>query len=141
MVVRVGSSLLRKIYGRRDSWSKKYDFGNLLVVGGSRKYSGSPALNSLAALKSGVDLVTVAAPERAANIIASFSPNIIAYPLDGQFLSTRHMNELVELARGKTAVVIGGGLMTRKETSEAVVKFLEKITVPAVIDADAIRAV
>jgi hydroxyethylthiazole kinase-like uncharacterized protein yjeF len=141
MVLRVGASILRKMYGRRDPWCHKYDFGSLLVIGGSRKYSGSPALNSLAALRSGVDLVTIAAPERAANIAASFSPNIIAYPLDGDFLSPKHMKELMELTKNKSAVVIGGGLTDRKETSEAVVKYLQRITIPAVIDADAIRAI
>ncbi|MEM5877987.1 MAG: NAD(P)H-hydrate dehydratase, partial [Candidatus Aenigmatarchaeota archaeon] len=64
----VNKNLLKTVYTKRDEWSKKYDFGHLLVIGGSKLYSGSPAFNALAAYKAGVDLVTVVAPERAADI-------------------------------------------------------------------------
>jgi hydroxyethylthiazole kinase-like uncharacterized protein yjeF len=134
-------SILGRIYAKRRSWSHKYDFGSLLVIGGSKKYSGSPAFNAMSALKSGVDLVTIAAPQRAADIAASFSPNMIAYPLSGDYISPRHVDELIELSKGKSAVVIGGGLTERKEVFEAVIRYLEKVKIPAVIDADAIKAV
>jgi len=54
-MIYVDESILSKIYGKRDDWSHKYDFGHLLVVGGSKHYSGSPAFNALAALRVGVD--------------------------------------------------------------------------------------
>ena len=82
----VNRLLLKKIYKKRPEWSHKGDFGHLLVIGGSKKYSGSPAFNTLAAYRSGVDLVTVVAPKRAANIIATFSPDMITYPLEGDYL-------------------------------------------------------
>lgn len=140
-VFEVNKNILKKIYRKREAWCHKYDFGSLLVVGGSKHYSGSPAFNALAALRAGVDLVTVAAPERAANIVASFSPDLIAYPLSGNYLNKKHLKELLDLTEGKTALVIGGGLTRRKEVIEAVLKYLEKIEIPAVIDADAIHAV
>jgi len=140
-VLEVNSSILKKVYKKRKPWCHKYDYGSLLIIGGSKHYSGSPAFNALAALKAGVDLTTVAAPERAANIVASFSPDLIAYPLKGDYLNKKHLKELLELTERKTAVVIGGGLTRRKEVVEAVIKYLEKIDIPAVIDADAIHAV
>ncbi|MBU5688986.1 MAG: NAD(P)H-hydrate dehydratase [Candidatus Aenigmarchaeota archaeon] len=136
----VNKNLLKTVYKKRDDWSRKYNFGSLLVIGGSKIYSGSPTFNALAAYRAGVDLVTVAAPERAANIIASFSPDIVTYPLKGDFLTRRHVPELLKLSHKKTACVIGGGLGREKETLLAVLDFIEKSGLPCVIDADAIHA-
>ncbi|MCX8179621.1 MAG: NAD(P)H-hydrate dehydratase [Candidatus Aenigmarchaeota archaeon] len=136
----VNKNLLKAIYTKRNEWCRKYNFGNLLVIGGSKMYSGSPAFNALAAYRAGVDLVTVIAPERAANIIASFSPDIIAYPLKGDFLTRKHLPELLRLSHKKTACVIGGGLGREKETLLAVLEFISKSGLHCVIDADAIHA-
>jgi len=140
-MIEVKEDLLKRIYRKRDPWSHKYNFGHLLVIGGSKRYSGSPAFNALAALKAGVDLVTVAAPERAADIIASFSPDLIAYPLKGNYLNLSHLNELINLTENKDAVVIGGGLCRGRKTLKLVIEYLRRIEIPCVIDADAIHAV
>lgn len=140
-IFEVKKEILRKIYRKREPWSHKYNFGHLLVIGGSKHYSGSPTFNALAALRVGVDLVTILAPERAANIIASFAPDLIAYPLKGDYLCKEHLNELLKFTHNKSAVVIGGGLTREKEVLETVVEYLKEIDIPAVIDADAIHAV
>lgn len=140
-MITTNASLLKKVYKKRPSSSHKYDFGHLLIIGGSKMYSGAPALAALAAYRTGVDLVTVAAPERAANIIASFSPEIITYPLKGMFLNKKHLKELLNLTKNKSAVIIGGGLEKKIGTLSAVLSFLKKVNLPCVIDADAIHAV
>ncbi|MFH0832503.1 MAG: NAD(P)H-hydrate dehydratase [Candidatus Aenigmatarchaeota archaeon] len=137
----ISKAILKKVYKKRDDWSCKYDFGSLLVVGGSKSYHGSPTFNALAALRSGCDLVTVVAPERAANIIASYSPDLITYPLKGDFLRREHLNDLLKLAEKKAAVVVGGGLGRDIETMMTVDEFLKRTDIPCVIDADAIHAV
>jgi len=119
----------------------KYDFGHLLVIGGNQVYTGSPTFNSLAAYRTGVDLVTTVAPKRSADIIASFSPSLITYPLQGDYFSSWHLDQVFNLAGKCSAVVIGGGLGRKQETKEAVVRFLDSIELPCVIDADAIWAV
>ena len=45
------------------------------------------------------------------------------------------------VARGNTAVVIGGGMGRSKEVQETILEYLEQVSVPVVIDADAIHAV
>lgn len=137
----IKKSILKKVFKKRAKDAHKYDFGHLLVVGGSKLYSGSPGFNALAAIKTGVDLVTVAAPQRAADIVAGFGPDLITYPLAGDYLAKKHLKELLELAKNKTAVAIGGGLGREKETLNTVKQFLKEINVPVVIDADAIYAV
>jgi hydroxyethylthiazole kinase-like uncharacterized protein yjeF len=147
-MIEVNKDILKKIYKKRPSDVKKYDFGLLLIIGGSESYSGSPALSALAAFKSGVDMVRIIAPKRAADIIASFSPNLATYPLEGDWLTVKHLATLFSMteaakivSNGKTAVVIGGGMGRSKETQEAILEYLSKTAVPTVIDADAIHAV
>lgn len=132
--------ILKSVYKTRKKDSHKYNFGHLLVIGGSKKYSGSPALASLAAYRTGVDLVTTFAPRRAADIIATFSPNLITVPLEGSYFREEHIKEIKKI-KNFSAVVIGGGLERRKETMDAVNKFLKTLDKPCVIDADAIYAV
>jgi len=144
----VTKNILKDIYKERPVDSKKYDFGLLIVIGGSEFYSGSPALSAMAAFKSGVDMVRIIAPKRAADIIASFSPNLAAYPLEGNWLERKHLATLIEMTEaakavsyGKTAVVIGGGMGRTEETQNAILEYLSEVSVPVVIDADAIHAV
>jgi NAD(P)H-hydrate epimerase len=137
----VNKSILKQIYRKRDPWSKKLDFGNLLIIGGSKLYPTTPILAGLAAYRAGVDWVTIAAPEEACKIIASYSPNLMVYPLKGEYLADEHVDELLELTKRKTAVAIGGGLTRSENVLNVIVKFLEKLDKPCVIDDDAIYAV
>lgn len=143
----VTKDVLKDIFKERPKNSRKYDFGLLLVIGGSEFYSGSPALSAMAAFKSGADMVRIIAPKRAADIIASFSPNLAAYPLEGSHLTKKHLTTLIsmtesakEVARGNVAIAIGGGIGRTEDTQEAILEYLKKTEVPAVIDADAIHA-
>jgi NAD(P)H-hydrate epimerase len=147
-MLEVTKDILNKIYKKRPEESKKYDFGLLVVIGGSEFYSGSPALNALAAFRAGVDMVRIIAPKRAADIIASFSPDLAAYPLEGKWLERKHLPILIEMtesakevSHGKTAVVIGGGIGRSEETQKAIQEYLARISLPVVVDADAIHAV
>lgn len=140
--------IIKKVYEERPSSSKKYDRGLLIVIGGSQFYSGSPALTALGAFRAGVDMVRIIAPQRAADIIAGFSPVLAAFPLEGKCLTKKHLSDLLSLvesskivSNGKTAVVIGGGLGRSEETQEVIKEFLKKVSVPVVIDDDAIHAV
>jgi len=146
-MIEVTKDILSNIYKPRSPDSRKYDYGLLTVIGGSDFYSGSPALASLAAFRAGADMVRVIAPKRAADIIASFSPNLAAYPLKGDCLTSKHLAVLISMtesarmvSRGKSAVVIGGGVGRSSETQEAIIEFLSQCLSPAVIDADAIHA-
>lgn len=129
-MVTVSKSILRQVYKKRKPWSRKYDFGHLLVIGGSRQYSGSPTFNALAALRAGVDLVTIVAPERAANIIAGFKPDLIAFPVKGDYFTKEHLEEVMQLTSKKDAVVIGGGMTRRPEVLEFVLEFLKRLICP-----------
>ncbi|MCX6814124.1 MAG: NAD(P)H-hydrate dehydratase [Candidatus Aenigmarchaeota archaeon] len=137
----VSKEILKKIYLPRPEWSHKGNFGHVLIIGGSRKYSGSPAFAAFAAFRSGSDLVTIAAPERAANTIASFSPDMITEPLKGDYLNNSHLKPILEIAKNADAIVIGGGIERKQETASLVQNLLKSVRIPCVIDADAVHAV
>lgn len=144
----VNENIIREIYKKRPIESRKYDYGLLLVIGGSKFYSGSPAFSALAAFRAGVDMVRVIAPKRAADIIASFTPDLAAYPLEGDLMVEEHLPILLSMtesakavSRGNIAVVVGGGIGRSPEPQQTILKYISRIDCPAVIDADAIYAV
>jgi len=142
-MITLDSSILKEVYKERPAWSHKGDFGKLLIIGGSKIYTGSPALvayGAMAALRAGTDLVFVAAPSRPADIVAKFSPNLITEPFDGDFFTRKHLKKVLELAKKFDAVAIGPGLGIEKETHKFVEGFIDNIKKPCVVDADAIKA-
>ncbi len=136
----VTKDILKKVFPKRRVDAHKYEFGSLLVIGGSKIYHGPPLFNALGAYRIGVDLVTVLAPERAANLIGSYAPDLITYPLPGDFIEEEHLKTMKKFAEKCTAVVIGGGIGRERKTQIAVRKFLKNFEKPVVVDADGIRA-
>jgi len=137
-----GPGDVEKARRRRQPTAHKGDFGRLLVVGGSSVYSGAPALAALAALEVGVDLAYVAAPREAAQAISSYSPNLITFKLEGESLSLKHLRTLKPLIEKCTALILGPGLETRKETLRALPKILalaEAYRKPMLLDADGLK--
>ncbi|HID90837.1 TPA: NAD(P)H-hydrate dehydratase, partial [Candidatus Bathyarchaeota archaeon] len=123
--------------------SHKGDFGRLLIVGGSETYSGAPALAALAALRTGVDLTFIAAPERTAYEIASLAPDLITIKLRGDSLNPRNVPVIRSWLGRVDAVVMGPGLGLRKETTQAVTDILSEIEgrdLPVLLDADGLKA-
>ena len=146
-MINITKDILKDIYKARPENVRKYDYGLVLVIGGSEFYSGSPALNAFAAFSAGADMVRVIAPKRPADIIASFSPILAAYPLHGDHLQEEHLACLISMtesaktvSNGRTAVIIGGGVGRSEETQQVILQYLEQVSVPVVIDADAIHA-
>lgn len=124
--------------------SHKGDFGRVLVIGGNEIYSGAPSLVALAALRTGVDLIFVAASEPAATSIASFSPNLITVKLAGEHLNENNIETLKPHIERSNCVAIGPGLGTHNDTTRAVVRIvseLKELQKPTLIDADAIKAI
>ena len=65
----------------RKTLSRKGDNGKVLVLGGNYLYHGAPILSSLAALRTGTDLVYTCVPKINVMATRSFSPNLIVVPL------------------------------------------------------------
>lgn len=128
---------LSQFFPPRPEESRKGDFGRVLVVGGSERYAGAPAFNALAALRCGADLVTVLAPRRAADIVASYGPDLITHPCEGDFPELADVEELLPYA---DAVVIGGGIERSSKAHRALRAILGALRKPMVVDAEGLRA-
>ncbi len=127
----------------RPSESHKGDFGRLLVIGGSEVYSGAPALVALAALRTGVDLAYVAAPEKTAYTISSMTPDLITIKLDGKHLNAANIPTLKSYIEAVNAVVLGPGLglhVESKEAVKAIIEVVENAGKPLLLDADGLKA-
>ena len=130
---------LKEIYPKRGEWCHKGNFGYVLIVAGGRVYSGSPVFNAVGALRSGADLTMIVCHQRAADIAASFLPDIIARPIDGD-LDLKHINKIISLAKKFDSLVIGGGLSRRQKTYKSITEIITQFDLPMVFDAEAIRA-
>ncbi len=127
----------------RPSESHKGDFGRLLVIGGSETFSGAPAFVALAALRAGVDIAYVAAPERTAYAISSMSPDLITIKLEGGHLNLGNLPALKPYIETANAVALGPGLGLHVETREAVKAIIEAVEnagKPLLLDADGLKA-
>lgn len=113
--------------------------GRVLVVGGG-PYTGAPALAALAAYRIGADLAFVACPEKIRGIVASYSPNLITVPLQGDHLMYDHVDPLLSLCEQVDAVLIGPGLGDSADTLKAVRTLVANCPRPLVLDADALKA-
>jgi NAD(P)H-hydrate epimerase len=124
--------------------SYKNTHGHVLVVAGSRDYSGAAALCGNAAMSSGAGLVTVATPASAQTAVTGrLMPEVMTTALaetDRGVVSERAVDPFLQLTAKASAVVIGPGLTFDDERSRRFVRaVVERRTVPTVIDADGLN--
>jgi NAD(P)H-hydrate epimerase len=93
----------------------------------------------MASLRAGAGWVTVAAPQRAADIVASFSPDLITVPLsDRHKIVPADVEIVAPLIAKHDVVVIGNGAGRDPETLRALAEML-RLCGKVVIDADALQ--
>ena len=129
----------------RDINGNKGKFGHVLLVGGAFGKAGAPSMASLAAMRAGAGLVTAAVPREILPIVAAVAPELMLTPLvtegsGGVSLDVLDDDPLTQLLKGITVVGIGPGLGQEGTTPEWVRTFVERVTLPMVIDADALNA-
>ena len=111
---------------------------------------------SLAALRAGAGLVTAAVPREILPMVAAVAPELMLTPLEEQGSESRvhgsgfevgglaldqlESAELKALLKGMTVVGIGPGLGQEGTTPQWVRTFVGRVTLPMVIDADALNA-
>jgi NAD(P)H-hydrate epimerase len=140
----VGAGDLLHTLKTRDVDNHKGNFGKILVIGGSKNYSGAPAYASIAGINFGIDLVITYVPEVIGDVIRKYSPNMIVRTNPGNWLDMKSFEEISELIEWSDAVVIGPGLGLQKETENLLVNLIKKLNLENksyVLDADALKLV
>lgn len=121
--------------------SHKGQNGEVLIIGGSEDYVGCLTLAGLASLRTGIDWITIAAPEKVAWAINCLSPNLITKKCKGKYFTLKNYKEIINLVQKHDAILIGNGIGQNKQTKLFIKKLVKNIKKPKVIDADGIKAI
>jgi NAD(P)H-hydrate epimerase len=145
----------------RDMNGNKGKFGHVLIVGGSLGKAGAPSMASLAAMRAGAGLTTAAVPREILPTVAAVAPELMCVPLrettesrdqrsenrdqgsggeGGLDLEQLEAEALQALLKGISVVGMGPGLGQEGTTPEFVRAFVERVSLPMVLDADALNA-
>ena len=128
----------------RPSTAHKGSTGKVLLVAGSAGMVGAAMLATRAALRSGAGLVVLAVPQSIAPAVQGEVWEALTLPLpDGGrgWLGPEALGAVLEAAVTADVVAVGPGLGRRDETLCFVQELLAQVSLPVVIDADALRAV
>ncbi|MGA2362747.1 MAG: NAD(P)H-hydrate dehydratase [Candidatus Aminicenantales bacterium] len=140
----VEDGTVRPFFKKRKKDSHKGTYGHLLAVSGSLGKTGAAALAGKAALRMGAGLVTVATAGSALPGIARSMMELMTEPLPetpAKTVARGALPRVLELLKGKNAILLGPGLSTHPSTADFVLALLPKIKVPAVIDADGLNII
>lgn len=133
-------AMILRAYPMRDPWAHKGDFGYVMIIAGSKKYSGSPTFNAMGALRSGADVVVLRGHPRAMNISAQHTPDIITEPFDDEF-SAGDIDSVLHDIQTYQSLILGCGMERSERSFDAMRTLIERTSIPMVLDAEAIRAV
>ena len=124
---------------RKDD-SHKGDYGKILLLCGSRGFTGAAALAARGALRSGAGLVYLAVPESIYAIEATKldEPVVMPLPDENGMLSEAACGKIRELLPKMDAVLFGCGSGLGKGPEEVLKLLLTEAKCPLVIDADGI---
>ncbi len=103
-------TLLARVIQPRQVDSHKGDNGIVGIVGGSRIFHGAPYLASMAALRTGADLVYLAVPKMIAASIRSLAPEIIVFPLADGKLTKGSAQAFLKWVPEIDSIVLGPGI-------------------------------
>lgn len=129
---------------RRKPDSHKGDYGRILILAGSPRFSGAALLCARAAMRSGAGLVTLGLPKSLNLALIRRKPEeIMTFPLpetkEGT-LSLSAFDKISGMLESADVLIIGPGLGRNKSTDALVKKILKNTAIPKVVDADALNA-
>ena len=128
---------------KRARESSKRDYGRLLILAGSRGYTGAPSFASRAAVRGGAGLVWLGVPESIYAVTAVKNDEAMPFPLpcDAQGrLTAEALPEVEARLERMSCLAIGPGLGRSAGVTEFVQGALAASRVPTVVDADALWA-
>jgi hydroxyethylthiazole kinase-like uncharacterized protein yjeF len=130
---RATATLLRAVPGRREG-DTKYTAGAVLVVGGQPGMTGAAALAARSAFRADAGYVALAVPEESLPVVET----LVLEAVKTGWRDDGALDVIAGLAERADALAIGPGL-GRGERRRALVRgLLERVDLPAVVDADAL---
>ena len=140
----VGRGDLLPTLKKRHKNDHKGQFGKILIIGGSKNYTGAPTYSSMTAIHFGCDLVITYVPEVISNILRSYSLDLIVRSNPGEWLNMDSFEEIKRLIDWADCILIGPGLGTESQTEKLLVALLGILVENKkkfVLDADALKLI
>lgn len=127
----------------RDPWSHKGNFGRVLLLCGSRGYTGAAALAAMGALRSGAGLVYLGVPESiyAIEAVKLTEPIVFPLPDDHGMFSLGAVETVLNRLNRMDAVLIGPGMGQSAGTLALTQAVLKSFPGPVILDADGINVI
>lgn len=125
----------------RDPWGHKGSFGRILLLCGSRGFTGAAYLAAMGALRSGAGLTFLGVPESiyAIEAVKLNEPVVFPLPEDDGKLGLLSVSEILKRLPQMDAVLLGCGLGQSAGVLAVVRAVLENAGCPVVLDADGIN--
>ena len=132
---------VRNILPDRNPWGHKGSFGKVLLLCGSRGFTGAAYLSAMGALRVGAGLVYLGVPESiyAIEAVKLNEPVVFPLPDEGGKLNEEAIPQILERLPAMDAVLVGCGLGLSEGTSAVVRAVLDQAACPVVLDADGIN--
>lgn len=140
MICELNREAVWELLPDRDPWGHKGSFGKLLLLCGSRGFTGAAWFAAMGALRCGAGLVYLGVPESIYAIEAGKLNEPVVFPLpeeDGK-LSARAIPEILSRLPQMDGVLLGPGLGQSPGTLAVAKAVAENATCPVVLDADGI---
>ena len=133
-------SIIRTLLPRRQRESHKGDYGKILLLCGSRGFTGAAALAARGALRTGAGLVYLAVPESiyAIEAVKLTEPVVLPLPDREGMLCADSIPDIATLLPKMDAVLFGSGSGLGEGTGEVLLYLLKNCTCPLILDADGI---
>src|SRR5574344_1381684 len=139
----IPESNYRQLFPCRNEFLDKRAQGTGLPIAGSLGMTGAPSLAALAALRSGIGLLSMAVPSSILQTLSIKLNEPVFYALEdyqqGSFLK-EHLDFIKALFKYQKAVCIGPGLSQKPEVKQVVTQLLPTFTSPVILAADALNA-
>jgi len=120
----------------RGAGDTKYSSGSVLVVGGQPGTAGAACLTAMAALRADAGYVTLAVPEQSLHT----AETLALEPVKLAWSDDDALEKLEAAAERASALAIGPGLGRSEARNGLVRALLERVDLPAVVDADGLFA-
>ncbi len=132
----VDRDLVKSIIKPRSKFSHKGNFGHCLLISGSYGRMGAAVLAATACLRSGAGLLTVHVPAKGCEILQSSIPEAMTSIDDSDIFFSRHPS-----LEQFDAIAAGPAIGTLPQSQKALYDLLKSISVPLVMDADALNII
>ena len=141
MIRRLDHGTVLSLLPDRNPWGHKGNFGKLLLLCGSRGYTGAAFFAAMGALRAGAGLVFLGVPGSIYGIEAVKLNEPVIFPLPDESgrLSADAVPEILSRLPQMDAVLVGPGLGQSEGTLAVVRAVLEHAQCPVVVDADGIN--